>query len=120
MTPASAGTYFVELRDASGVRLASGRDDTELTHIPVFTGIHKKLPPDQRGVFYYLIGLFLRRFLNYVTLCYISLITALEDCLASILLAISPVLVNDLKFRWLNTFGLPEFILYGIFIQACH
>ena len=38
--------------------------------------------------------------------------------LASILLAISLMVNNDLKFRWLNTFGCLSFILYGIFIQA--
>ncbi|CAN5891187.1 hypothetical protein BH11BAC4_BH11BAC4_24780 [soil metagenome] len=37
---------------------------------------------------------------------------------ASILLAISLLVTNDLKFRWLNTFGCLAFIVYGILIHA--
>lgn len=37
---------------------------------------------------------------------------------ASILLAISLLVTNDLKFRWLNTGGCLCFIVYGIFIHA--
>ena len=37
---------------------------------------------------------------------------------ASILLAISLLVTNDLKFRWLNTLGCVCFIVYGIFIHA--
>lgn len=37
---------------------------------------------------------------------------------ASILLAISLLVTNDLKFRWLNTCGCVCFIVYGIFIHA--
>ena len=37
---------------------------------------------------------------------------------ASILLAISLLVTNDLKFRWLNTWGCISFIVYGIFIHA--
>ena len=37
---------------------------------------------------------------------------------ASILLAISLLVTNDLKFRWLNTWGCISFIAYGIFIHA--
>lgn len=38
--------------------------------------------------------------------------------LASVLLAISLVINNDLKFRWLNTAGCLSFIVYGILINA--
>jgi hypothetical protein len=38
--------------------------------------------------------------------------------LASVLLAISLVVNNDLRFRWLNTFGCISFIVYGILINA--
>ncbi|MDB5190833.1 MAG: hypothetical protein JWQ96_396 [Segetibacter sp.] len=37
---------------------------------------------------------------------------------ASVLLGISLLVNNDLKFRWLNTFGCLFFIVYGIFINA--
>ncbi len=37
---------------------------------------------------------------------------------ASVLLAISLLVNNDLKFRWLNTFGCVSFIIYGLFIDA--
>jgi hypothetical protein len=37
---------------------------------------------------------------------------------ASILLAISLLMSNDLKFRWLNTWGCISFIIYGILIHA--
>ncbi len=37
---------------------------------------------------------------------------------ASILLAISLLVTNDIKFRWLNTGGCVCFIVYGIFINA--
>jgi hypothetical protein len=38
--------------------------------------------------------------------------------IASILLAVSLLVNNDLKFRWLNTFGCLAFICYGILIGA--
>jgi hypothetical protein len=38
--------------------------------------------------------------------------------LASVLLAISLLINNDLKFRWLNTFGNISFISYGVIINA--
>ena len=38
--------------------------------------------------------------------------------IASVLLAISLMVNNDLKFRWLNTLGCLAFILYGTFIGA--
>src|SRR4051812_42105351 len=38
--------------------------------------------------------------------------------IASILLAVSLMVNNDLKFRWLNTLGCMAFICYGIFIHA--
>ncbi len=37
---------------------------------------------------------------------------------ASLLLAISLLVNNDLKFRWLNSFGCGAFIIYGILINA--
>lgn len=37
---------------------------------------------------------------------------------ASLLLAISLLVNNDFKFRWLNTFGCAFFIAYGILISA--
>lgn len=38
--------------------------------------------------------------------------------IASALLAISLLVTNDLKFRWLNTFGCMFFIIYGVLIHA--
>lgn len=38
--------------------------------------------------------------------------------LASLLLALSLLVTNDLRFRWLNTGGCVSFIVYGILIQA--
>src|ERR1043165_9345620 len=38
--------------------------------------------------------------------------------LASVLLALSLIVTNDLKFRWLNTGGCTAFIVYGILINA--
>jgi hypothetical protein len=38
--------------------------------------------------------------------------------LASLLLALSLLVNNDLRFRWLNTGGCAAFIIYGILIQA--
>jgi hypothetical protein len=38
--------------------------------------------------------------------------------LASLLLALSLLVTNDLRFRWLNTGGCLSFIVYGILIQA--
>jgi hypothetical protein len=38
--------------------------------------------------------------------------------LASVLLAISLLVNNDIRFRWLNSFGCLAFILYGITISA--
>ncbi len=38
--------------------------------------------------------------------------------IASVLLAISLMVNNDLKFRWLNTMGCMAFIVYGILINA--
>lgn len=38
--------------------------------------------------------------------------------LASLLLALSLIVTNDLRFRWLNTGGCLAFIVYGIFIHA--
>jgi hypothetical protein len=37
---------------------------------------------------------------------------------ASALLALSLIVTNALKFRWLNTFGCITFIVYGVFINA--
>lgn len=38
--------------------------------------------------------------------------------IASVLLAISLLVTNDLKFRWLNTLGCLAFIVYGVMIHA--
>jgi hypothetical protein len=38
--------------------------------------------------------------------------------IASVLLAISLMVTNDLKFRWLNTLGCLCFIVYGVLINA--
>lgn len=38
--------------------------------------------------------------------------------IASVLLAISLMVNNDIKFRWINSFGCLAFIIYGIFISA--
>src|SRR5690242_9880736 len=38
--------------------------------------------------------------------------------LASVLLAISLLVSNALKFRWINIFGCLSFIIYGIFFNA--
>jgi len=46
------------------------------------------------------------------------MIAQLFGYLASVLLAISLLVNNDLKFRWLNTFGCLAFILYGVLIGA--
>jgi hypothetical protein len=37
---------------------------------------------------------------------------------ASVLLAVSLIINNDLKFRWINSFGCTFFIVYGILISA--
>ncbi len=46
------------------------------------------------------------------------MIALLLGYLASVLLAISLMVTNDLKFRWLNTLGCLFFIVYGILINA--
>ena len=38
--------------------------------------------------------------------------------LASVLLGISLLVNNELRFRWFNTFGCLSFIIYGILIHA--
>lgn len=48
----------------------------------------------------------------------ISMFPLLVGYFASILLAISLIVNNDLKFRWLNTLGCVTFIGYGILINA--
>jgi hypothetical protein len=48
----------------------------------------------------------------------IDIIAQALGYIASILLAISLMVNNDLKFRWLNTFGCLAFICYGILIHA--
>ena len=47
-----------------------------------------------------------------------SFITQAFGYLASVLLGISLLVNNDLKFRWLNTGGCIAFIVYGILINA--
>jgi hypothetical protein len=46
------------------------------------------------------------------------MIGILMGYLASVLLAISLLVNNELKFRWLNMFGCLAFIIYGILIGA--
>jgi hypothetical protein len=43
---------------------------------------------------------------------------SLVGYLASVLLALSLLVNNDLRFRWLNTFGCLAFIIYGVLIHA--
>lgn len=45
-------------------------------------------------------------------------IASIMGYVASLLLAISLMVNNDLKFRWLNTFGCLSFIVYGVLINA--
>ena len=47
-----------------------------------------------------------------------EIIASLLGYVASLLLAISLLVNNDLKFRWLNTFGCLSFILYAVIINA--
>ena len=47
-----------------------------------------------------------------------NLIIELTGYLASVLLALSLMVTNDLRFRWLNTGGCLAFIVYGILIGA--
>lgn len=47
-----------------------------------------------------------------------ELIVTAAGYAASVLLAISLLVTNDLKFRWLNTWGCISFIIYGILIHA--
>jgi hypothetical protein len=46
------------------------------------------------------------------------MIGVLMGYLASVLLAISLLVNNELKFRWLNMFGCLAFIIYGVLISA--
>ena len=48
----------------------------------------------------------------------IEIIVPVLGYAASILLAISLLVTNDIKFRWLNTWGCVCFIVYGILIHA--
>lgn len=48
----------------------------------------------------------------------IEIIVPVLGYAASILLAISLLVTNDIKFRWLNTWGCICFIVYGILIHA--
>lgn len=47
-----------------------------------------------------------------------EIIVSIIGYLASALLALSLLVNNDLKFRWLNTFGCFAFIVYGMLIGA--
>src|SRR5437763_16495185 len=47
-----------------------------------------------------------------------SLVIQAFGYLASALLALSLLVNNDFKFRWLNMFGCLAFILYGVLIHA--
>ncbi|CAN5194964.1 hypothetical protein BH09BAC2_BH09BAC2_18990 [soil metagenome] len=46
------------------------------------------------------------------------MLSVVTGYLASVLLAISLLVNNDLKFRWINTLGCLSFIIYGILINA--
>ena len=46
------------------------------------------------------------------------MLNSLVGYIASVLLGISLLVNNDLKFRWLNTFGCLAFIIYGVLIGA--
>jgi uncharacterized protein with PQ loop repeat len=48
----------------------------------------------------------------------LHLVSVITGYLASLLLAISLLVNNDLKFRWLNAFACVSFIIYGIIINA--
>ena len=47
-----------------------------------------------------------------------DLVIQLTGYFASLLLALSLIVTNDLRFRWLNTGGCLAFIIYGILIHA--
>jgi len=47
-----------------------------------------------------------------------NLLPLLLGYLASVLLAISLLVTNDIRFRWLNSLGCLSFILYGVVIGA--
>lgn len=47
-----------------------------------------------------------------------ELVGSLFGYLASVLLAISLIVTNDLRFRWVNSLGCLSFIVYGILINA--
>ena len=47
-----------------------------------------------------------------------DLIIQATGYLASLLLALSLLVTNDLRFRWLNTGGCLAFIVYGVLIGA--
>jgi hypothetical protein len=48
----------------------------------------------------------------------INILAQILGYLAFIFLAISLWVTNDIKFRWVNSFGCLAFVLYGIFISA--
>ena len=47
-----------------------------------------------------------------------DLVIQLTGYLASLLLGLSLIVTNDLRFRWFNTGGCLAFIIYGVFIHA--
>lgn len=47
-----------------------------------------------------------------------DLLTQSFGYLASVLLAFSLIVTNDIRFRWLNSFGCVAFIIYGIALSA--
>ncbi len=48
----------------------------------------------------------------------LAIITQILGYLAFIFLAISLLVNNDIKFRWINSFGCLSFVLYGIILNA--
>ena len=53
-----------------------------------------------------------------VSMLFLDQVIPFIGYLASIFLAISLLVNNDLKFRWINSFGNICFLVYGIFIEA--
>jgi hypothetical protein len=46
------------------------------------------------------------------------MVTVIIGYVASVLLALSLIVTNDLQFRWFNLFGCIAFIVYGVLIDA--
>lgn len=55
---------------------------------------------------------------NHYSHCMSSLIIEAFGYLATVLLALSLLVTNDLKFRWFNALGCVAFIVYGLLLKA--